>query len=352
MPAYFESGFSVREPMWHDKDGKHTKDRYPKDWNEAREWAGLTWEPIEAPAFGFVGKRADGSPTYDPADAVEGMYVPESNKKRIIRNDTGATLGHVGGTTGDDEKASTGYALIDHVELGNIVEALLDTSNNVKYETTIVMHEGRQIAVLAYLDEPITLPGDNSPTFPFLAVTTRHDGAGAAKALPTSIRIVCANTCSAAEAEGDRHGTAFTFSHTQGWRDRVEEAKRTIHGLRSEFDKYVVIAESLLGIRVTAEQKEQFITAFIPSPPEGLVTDRVMNNVNQARDMIRTILASPTSDGPVGDTAWGLVQAAGEYLDHYRSYRSLDSYYKRQLLRPEPLKGKAVALVREVVGMS
>lgn len=349
MSDYFESGFSVREPMWHGKG--YIPDDYPESWEQAREWADLTWEPIEAPAFGFRGTREDGSATFDPADAVDGMYVPESNKKRIIRSDTGATLGHVGGTAASGDKESTGYALINHVELGQIMEALLDTTEAVKYETTIVMHGGAQIAVLAYLDEPITLPGDNSPTFPFLAVTTRHDGAGAAKALPTSIKIVCANTCSAAEAEGERNNTVFTFTHSKGWRDRVEEAKATIHGLRTEFNRYAEVAESLLGIKVTPEQREQFVTAFIPAPPEGLVTDRVMTNVNQARDAIRTILASPTSDG-IGDSAWGLVQAAGEYLDHYRSYRSLDSYYKRQLLRPEPLKGKAVALVREVVGVN
>jgi hypothetical protein len=45
-----------------------------------------------------------------------------------------------------------------------------------------------------------------------------------------------------------------------------------------------------------------------------------------------------------------LVQAAGEYLDHVRRYRNCDSHITRTLLKPEPLKAKAVQLAREVIG--
>ena len=49
MPAYFETGFSVRQPMWH---GQGTVlDDYPTDWADARAKAGLLWEPTEAPSW-------------------------------------------------------------------------------------------------------------------------------------------------------------------------------------------------------------------------------------------------------------------------------------------------------------
>lgn len=347
MPAFFESGFSVREPMWHGQG--YVPDRYPETWEQAREWAGLTWEPEARPVFAFHGDleeatarltaAAEGDSNDDEIEVLHEIVASFGEipgRQQIVRSDTGATLGIT----------TTDYTIISHQEMGEVVEALLGFTN-VKYETTIVMHEGRQIAVLAYLDEPITLPGDKSLTFPFLAVTTRHDGGGSLKALPTTVRIVCANTCSAAEAEGDRYGTAFTFGHSKGWRDRLEEAKQTIAGLRTDFDKYVELMSDLAAVKVTREQTEQFVTAFIPSPPEGLVSDRVSRNVEEARDAVRLILNSPTAEG-VGGTAAGLVHAATEYLDHYRRYRSLDSYYTRQLLRPEPLKAKAVSLVREI----
>ena len=48
------------------------------------------------------------------------------------RNDTGATLGHVGGTAGGEDGESTGYSLINHAELGEIMESLLDLTNPMR----------------------------------------------------------------------------------------------------------------------------------------------------------------------------------------------------------------------------
>ena len=56
-------------------------------------------------------------------------------------------------------------------------------------------------------------------------------------------------------------------------------------------------------------------------PPTGLVTDRVARNVEEARSALRLIFESKTTE-QVADTAYGLVQAAGEYLDHVRTARS------------------------------
>lgn len=335
MSAYFESGFTVREPAWHGQG--LVADRYPQDWDEARQWAGLTWEPISAPAFGFRGLRVDGGVTHDPSKAVTGDYERDDERQRIVRSDTGATLG----------VPTTKYQIITHQEMGEVIEAILDQPN-VRYETAGAICDGKGVWALAYLDEPITLPGDNSVTLPYLALLNNHDGSGALRASSTSVRIVCANTFSAAEAEGDRNGTVFTFTHSKSWKDRIDEARQTITGVRREFRAYTEMAAELLNVRVNREQTEQFITAFIPTPPEGLASDRVLSNAEKARDAVRTILAGPTVE-TIGGSAFGLVQAAGEYLDHYRRYRSMDSYYRRQLLRPEPLKAKAVQLVREIV---
>ena len=49
MPAYFDTGFSVREPMWHGEG--LVLDEYPTDWNDARIKSGLTWEPALTRAF-------------------------------------------------------------------------------------------------------------------------------------------------------------------------------------------------------------------------------------------------------------------------------------------------------------
>jgi phage/plasmid-like protein (TIGR03299 family) len=197
------------------------------------------------------------------------------------------------------------------------------------------------------LDEPITLPGDQTLTMPYLAITNRHDGSGSCALRATAVRIVCANTFAVAELEGQRHGATFSFVHRSGWRDRIDEARRAVTGARREMRRYTDLARDLLDIPVTAYQRELFLTEFIPTPPDGLITDRVAGNIDEARNAIRLILNSPTT-AHVADTAYGLVQAAGEYLDHVRRARSWETRLGRTLIRPEPLKAKALTLARQI----
>ena len=107
------------------------------------------------------------------------------------------------------------------------------------------------------------------------------------------------------------------------------------------------LAAELLAIPVTPAQRELFITGFIPKPPEGLITDRVARNVDEARTALRMIFESKTAEH-VADTAYGLVQAAGEYLDHVRTARTWETRLNRTLIRPEPLKHRALSLIREL----
>jgi phage/plasmid-like protein (TIGR03299 family) len=327
MPANVESMFSVRQLPWH-REGVVLPD-YPGNWAEARKLAGLDWEPVTTGVYAVVGVNPDGSEHFEP---IEGW-------KCISRSDTGAVL----------SLNRDSYTVIDHSEMGEIVEAVL-AQPNVKWETAGVIDQGRAVWCLALLDEPIALPGDDSATLPYLAITNRHDGTGACALRATAVRIVCANTFRAAELEGERTGTTFSFIHKSSWRNRIEEARQAVTGARREMRRYQELASELLGIRITPRERELFVTQFIPMPPEGLVTDRVARNVEEARKALRLLFESQTTEQIAG-TAYGLVQAAGEYLDHVRTARSWETRLNRTLIRPEPLKHRALALVREIAAV-
>src|SRR5439155_182875 len=85
-------------------------------------------------------------------------------------------------------------------------------------------------ALTLKLDEPIVLPGDDSPTLPFGCLSWYHDGGGSLRVRSGSIRQVCANTVSASEAEGAKHGTDFTFRHTKNVKERIADAKDAVKG--------------------------------------------------------------------------------------------------------------------------
>ena len=220
MPANVESMFSVRQMPWH-REGTILED-YPGNWAEARKLAGLDWDPITTEVYALTDLNADGTPHYEPIDGW----------KAISRSDNGAVLSLNRDT----------YTVIDHGEMGEIVEAVL-AQPNVKWETAGVLDSGRSVWCLALLDEPITLPGDDSPTLPYLAITNRHDGTGACALRATAVRIVCANTFRAAELEGERTGATFSFIHKSGWRNRIEEARQAVTGARAEMRRYTELAE-------------------------------------------------------------------------------------------------------------
>ena len=112
MPADIESMFSVRQMPWHEQ-GTVLPD-YPGTWTEARTLAGLDWDPITGPVYAITGINPDGTEHYEP---IEGW-------KSIARSDTGAVL----------SLNKDSYTVIDHGEMGEIIEAVL-AQPNVKWET-------------------------------------------------------------------------------------------------------------------------------------------------------------------------------------------------------------------------
>ena len=150
--------------------------------------------------------------------------------------------------------------------MGEIVEAVL-SQPNVKWETAGVLGGGRSVWCLALLDEPITLPGDDSPTLPYLAITNRHDGTAACALRATAVRIVCANTFRAAELEGERTGQPSPSSTKPAGATASSEARQAVTGAQAEMRRYRDLARDLLAIPVTPAQRELFITAVHPQAP-------------------------------------------------------------------------------------
>jgi phage/plasmid-like protein (TIGR03299 family) len=343
MPAYFEQGFSVRQPMWHGL-GEVLAD-YPGR-EKAMELAGHDFTLIETPFYlptalaGDDDLRDGDTFTFLPDD--DGMehlnrLDPAKGWKAIRREDSGELM-HV---------ARDSYTIIQNTVGWDVVDAMV--GEGVKYETGLTLKGGATCSVLAWLDEPVTIPGDDSTILPWVNVSWHHDGSGSLSARPTSIRTVCWNTQTAAEAQGRRLGREFVFRHTANVMARVEEAKLAMLGVRDAHAEYIELATELASLPITAKGRELFVTQFIPMPPEALISDRVAKNVEDARGAVRALFDGPTIPDDHRFTAYGLHLAGGEYLDHLRGYRSSDTYFGRCMLRHEGAKAKLTTLIRDVV---
>lgn len=324
MSHHFTSGICVRTPSWHGRELLLAD--YPDSWEHARSLAGIEWEPAEVQMGLTSSTDLDGRP----------VYRPVTSHKAIVRSDTGYHLGTVGAD----------WHPITHATMGEVVESLLGESN-VNIDTMVSLKGGRQIAVTIELDEPYVTAGDDSPTLPYLVLLNAHDGSSAFRAMATQVRVVCANTYAAATMDGNRTGRQFTFRHTAKVMDRIEDAKAAIAGVRDDAAEWRDLAGQLGLLVAGPDSLDRFLSEFIPAPPDGIVSDRVLANVSEARSTFRGYYASSTCEGSAG-TALGLVHAAVEYLDHARGHRNADTLMGRQLLRPEPLKTRAVKLAREV----
>lgn len=362
MPAYFESGFTVREPAWHGLG--NVLDNYPDSWDDARFAAGLMWEPMLVPAYvkmpspvaqpvtvcGSCGITA-GSVNHEdqtfecvlcgastPFVVSDFMALPEH--RIVVRDDTNVPLGMV----------SDQFALVTHAQMGEIMQALHKADAKLKFESAGSIKGGAHVWSLAYLDEPVEVAGDNTASYPYLALTNAHDGTGACKVFFTTVRIVCWNTYSAAINDADRRKASFTFRHTGNMADKIEAAKLAINGMRDDHSEWVALADELYKIPVRDGDLAKYVFEFLPEPPADVISPRVRNNIDKARQTFTKLYnKSPTTDGHRG-TALGLLDASVEYLDHLRGYQSRDTYMGRTMLRPEPMKAKALTLIRELVG--
>lgn len=332
MAHMFDTGFTVRQPAWHGLGNVLAE--APSTILEARVAAGLTWEPRKVPAFQqhkeLTGMDDDGNLVF------ETTYIEVPGAALIERDDSDIVIGH---------GVSMDFEPISNQTMFELVEALVQSGG--VFDTAGSVRGGAVTWALARLDEPFTLPGDDTQCYPFVSVINHHDGSGSLRAQRGSVRIVCQNTIDASMLQSNRSKLCYSFRHTANVMERIDEAREAIAGARTDARHWQALANELLGLNVTTQSYNAFISEFIPEPPANVISERVRDNIVAARAKFAECYQSVTNTAHHG-TGLGLVNTAVEYLDHLRAYRNADTYLNRTLLRPEPLKARAVALVKEL----
>lgn len=314
MPAEFVQGFFVREPAWHG-EGVVLADYPGRD--EAMRIAGHDFTVEEG----------------DVLAARNGQTI--ATKKELFRGDTGAFL----------EVVNRSYGVVQNSTAWDVVDAIV-AQENVKYDTAGILRGGAELWVMALLDEPVTINGDDSQTFPYVSCGWSHDGSGALTVKRHAVRIVCANTSAAAKSEAKNSGRIFSFRHTTNVMARIEAARSVLAGVREGFADFVELSNELAALEVSEQGVTSFINSLRPSATT-LVSKRVQANEEKDRALILSYLNGPTIAPRIRNTAYGLVQAGIEFLDHGRRYRNTETLLNRTVLSGEPLKDKLVALARK-----
>lgn len=340
MPADFDSGAFLRQPAWHRLG--NVVEEWPGTWEKARKLAGIEWEVEEIPLAIPYGGDIETFKTH---------WAPLPGYTMLRRSDVKLTRTSQIGDQEANPTAMLGvqpssYHVIKNAEFGEVIEYVIGkVGDDWQYETLISLGGGRQIIAVLRARNPLRIGPDPSKTYPMICFMSRHDGQGGLKGIPTNIRVVCANTRNAAENQAKRDGVGFTIRHTSTWRERMGKAAQVIQDANRESKAWEAVANSIGRKRMVAPQLDRLLGSMFRT--DSSMTDHEVATVVERRDAVRTILKSPTCEG-ISHTLLGFVQAVDEYADHVRPARNDETRTTRSLLRAEPLKSQALALVRAI----
>ena len=293
MAHQIEQMAYVGATPWHGLGSQLTQKQPIEIWQ--RE-AGMDWQIQE-------------SPVHFKADAIGHMGTIHSfpEQKVLYRSDTKAPLSVV----------SNRYQIVQPREVMEFYRDLTEVSG-YELETAGVLKGGRKFWALARTGQSTALKG-NDQVNGYLLLATSCDGTLATTATPTTVRVVCNNTLTIALDDTTR---AIKVPHSTRFDARA--VKKQLGVAVSQWDEF------MYRMRVLAERKVQwpeamsfFLSVLCDTPanspiPKVLPNERALRKVQSLYEGRGRGATLESSQG----TAWGLLNAVTEYVDHERRARS------------------------------
>lgn len=282
----------VGETPWHGLGNQLTPKQPLEVWAKQ---AGMDWRVLEAPVCFMTGK----------AGHLGGIRSYEDHKV-LFRSDSKEPLSVV----------SNRYKVVQPREILEFYRDLTEISG-FELETAGVLKGGRKVWALARTGQSVTLKGDDT-TNGYVLLATACDGTLATTAQFTSIRVVCNNTLTIAL---DGRPSAVKVPHSTTFDPQA--VKRQLGICVSSWDRFMYQLKALSQRKVQTTEAEQFFWKLFadenkPGPVQ--TSERLMKRTlelynGQGRG---SELASSKN------TAYGLLNAVTEFVDHERRARNTD----------------------------
>ncbi|VVP08441.1 hypothetical protein PS870_03179 [Pseudomonas fluorescens] len=258
--------------------------------------AGMDWQIQESPA-------------HFKADAIGHLGSIHSfpEQKVLYRSDSKAPL----------PVFSQRYQVVQPREVMEFYRDLTERSG-YELETAGVLKGGRKLWALARTGQSTALK-DNDVVNGYLLLATSCDGTLATTATPTTIRVVCNNTLTIAVNGASQ---AIKVPHSTRFDPRA--VKQQLGITVSQWDDFMYRMRTLAAHPVKTHEAKDYLRSVLcevqPGKPErsGLSNERALAKV----------LSLYEGHGRGGEleaaqgTAWGLLNAVTEYVDHERRARS------------------------------
>lgn len=249
------------------------------------------------------------SPVHFKADTVGHLGGIHSfpEQKVLYRSDTKAPLSVV----------SQRYQVVQPKEVLEFYRDLTQVSG-YELETAGVLKGGRKFWALARTGQNTALKG-NDQVNGYLLLATSCDGTLATTATPTTVRVVCNNTLTIAVNGATR---AIKVPHST--RFDAQAVKKQLGIAVSQWDEFMYRMRHLAERKVTTKEMLSFITTCVGDSSPSAQQTKVVPNL-RAMQKVESLYQGQgrgSSLESANGTAWGLLNAVTEYVDHERRARS------------------------------
>ncbi len=209
------------------------------------------------------------------------------------------------------------------VQPREVLEFYRDLTEVAGYEleTAGVLKGGKKFWALAKTGQAAALKG-NDLVHGYLLLATSCDGTLATTATPTTIRVVCNNTLTIAV-----NGATQAIKVPHSTRFDAQAVKQQLGVAVSQWDAFMYRMRTLSERKVkTHEAMNYFLkvlcdnAATSAGEPVTLVNERALTKVQSLYDGQGRGAELESAKG----TAWGLLNAVTEYVDHEKRARSIE----------------------------
>ena len=249
------------------------------------------------------------SPVHFKSDSISplGSIYSFTEQKVLFRSDTKAPLSVV----------SQRYQVVQPRDVLEFYRDLTERSG-YELETAGVLKGGRKLWALARTGQSTTLKG-NDVVNGYLLLATSCDGTLATTATPTTIRVVCNNTLTIAVNGASQ---AIKVPHSTRFDPRA--VKQQLGITVSQWDDFMYRMRTLAARPVKAQEANDYLrrvlceTATDKREGSGLFNERALTKVLRLYEGHGRGAELEAAKG----TAWGLLNAVTEYVDHERRARN------------------------------
>jgi len=237
--------------------------------------------------------------------------------------------------SGDGRYLATVGADYKVVQAEKIASAMLTAAagaDAVFHTGGVLGERGNRGWLLGELPKASFTIGGDSPVRAYFLGYWGHDGRTGVTLRNVSTRVVCQNTVSAALGEGGNF--RVNLRHTSGAEVALDDAAKNFRDLYAHQAALKTFAERAAAHTLTRSEVDAALDALFPRV-EG-ETERQASNREAAAGKVVSILGSHSVPPSIRGTAWGLMQAASEFSEHFTSrmtdaQKQVDAIASRQI---------------------